>query len=119
MWVGQVSRDISVKPTLLSSTFTTHVIDPNVDAAREDLLQSLMVAGVLQRFGFVAGIPPAPPTAPRLNLTDDPYFTDGLRLFLQLNGRGTTSPEDVEFLDWQKSPDPLGEAWRDAPVNGG
>jgi hypothetical protein len=74
---------------------------------------------VLQRFGFVAGIPPAPPTAPRLNLTDDPYFTDGLRLFLQLNGRGTTSPEDVEFLEWQKSPDPLGEAWRDAPVNGG
>ena len=119
VWVGQVSRDISVKPTLLSSTLTTHVIDPNVDEAREELLQSLMVAGVLQRFGFVAGIPPAPPTAPRVNLTDDPYFTDGLRLLLQLNGRGTTSPEDIEFLEWQKSPDPLGDAWRDAPVSGG
>ncbi|MEE4146061.1 MAG: LssY C-terminal domain-containing protein [Halieaceae bacterium] len=119
VWIGQVSRDISVKPTLLSATLTTHVIDPNVDEAREHLLQSLMVAGMLQRFGFVAGIPPAPPTSPRRNLTDDPYFTDGLRLFLQLNGRGTTSPEDIEFLDWQKSPDPLGEAWRDAPATGG
>lgn len=108
VWVGQVSRDISIKPTLLSSTFTTHVIDPNVDEAREHLLQSLMVAGVLRRFAFVAGVPAAPASAPRVNLTDDPYFTDGLRLFVQLNGRGTTSPEDVEFLDWQKSRDPLG-----------
>ena len=117
VWVGQVSRDISVKPTRLSPTFVTHVIDPNVDEAREHLLQSLMVVGVLQRFGFVAGIPPTPASAPRINLTDDPYYTDGLRLFMQLNGRGTTSPEDVEFLDWQKSEDPLGDERHADPVN--
>jgi hypothetical protein len=57
-----------------------------------------MVAGVLQRFAFVAGIPPALASAPRVNLTDDPYFTDGLRLFIQLNGRGTGSPEEAG--DW-------------------
>jgi len=110
VWVGQVSRDISVKPTLLSSTLTTHVIDPNVDEAREHLLQSLMVAGVLRRFAFVAGIPPASITAPHINLTDDPYYTDGLRLFLELDGRGTTPAEEVEFIEWQKSADPSTEA---------
>ncbi len=113
VWVGQVSRDISIKPTLLSSTFTTHVIDPNVDEAREHLLQSLMVAGVVERFAFVGGIPPAPATAPRSNLTDDPYFTDGLRLFMELSGRGATSAENVEFLDWQKSSDPIGRLQAD------
>jgi len=107
VWVGQVSRDISVKPTLLSSTFTTHVIDPNVDEAREYLLQSLMVAGVVKRFAFVGGIPPASPDKPHQNLTEDPYYTDGLRLFMQLNGKGTTPPAEVEFLDWQESGDPL------------
>lgn len=46
--MGQVSRDISVKATLLSPTLTTHVIDLNVDEAREHLLHSLMVVGVVE-----------------------------------------------------------------------
>ena len=107
VWMGQISRDISIKPTLLSPTFTTHVIDPNVDEARESLLQSLLVKGVVQRFAFVAGPPRAAPDAPRANLTEDPYFTDGLRLMLQLSGERTIPPEDVEFLEWQNSADPI------------
>lgn len=109
VWVGQVSRDISVKATLLSPTFTTHVIDPNVDEAREHLLQSLMVAGAVERFAFVAGVPPASPSDPHYNLTEDPYFTDGLRLVAQVSGTTTTPLEAVEFLDWQDSQDPIGE----------
>lgn len=109
VWIGQVSRDISVKATLLSPTFTTHVIDPNVDEAREHLLQSLMVAGAVERFAFVAGVPPASPSDPRFNLTEDPYFTDGLRLVAQVSGTTTTPLEEVEFLDWQESQDPIGK----------
>jgi hypothetical protein len=59
--------------------------------------------------GEPRGIPPAPSTAPRTNLTEDPYFTDGLRLFMQLRGTATTPPEEVEFLDWNDSADPLGD----------
>ena len=110
VWVGQVSRDIAIKATLRSSTLTTHVIDPNVDEAREHLLQSLLVAGVIERFGFVAGIPPATPEQPHTNLTNDPYFTDGLRLVALLSGRDTTAPEEVVFLDWLESPDPISES---------
>ena len=107
VWVGQVSRDIRIKATTSSKTLTTHVIDPNIDEAREHVLQSLLIAGVVTRFGFVAGIDPAPVSAPHTNLSDDPYFTDGLRLVLLVSGNTTTAPDEVGFIDWQKSKDPL------------
>jgi len=107
VWVGQISRDIGVKATTKSPTLTTHVIDPNVDEAREHLLQSLLVAGVVERFAFVSGIEPASLEAPHRNLTDDPYFTDGLRLVVMLSAEGTVPFEDVEFIEWRTSDDPL------------
>jgi len=107
VWVGQVSRDIDIKATTSSSTLTTHVIDPNVDEAREHVLQSLLVAGAIQRFGFVAGIEPASAENPHTNLSDDPYFTDGLRLVVMLSGDTTTSPDAVGFIEWQDSKDPM------------
>lgn len=107
VWVGQVSRDIDIKLTTSSASLTTHVIDPNVDEAREHVLQSLLVAGAVTRFGFVSGIEPASVANPHTNLSDDPYFTDGLRLVVKLNGSTTTSPEAVGYIDWQDSKDPL------------
>jgi hypothetical protein len=114
VWVGQISRDIGIKATTKSPTLTTHVIDPNVDEAREHLLQSLMVAGAIQQFAFVAGIPSSTPSEPDLNLTGDPYFTDGLR-FVAILSEGMTAPEDIEFLEWQKSADPIRAAQDNAP----
>jgi hypothetical protein len=120
VWVGQVSRDISVKATLLSPTLTTHVIDPNVDEAREHVLQSLLVVGVVERFAFVGGVPPASPHSPRANLTEDPYFTDGLRLVMQVSGTRTIPPEEVIFVEWQNSADPTGDGrGRDLPEGDG
>jgi len=118
VWVGQISRDIGVKATTKSPTLTTHVIDPNVDEAREHLLQSLMVAGAIERFAFVRGMEPASAEEPQLNLTDDPYFTDGLRFVVMLSDNGTTPPEEVEFLEWQTSADPILRARDAAPRNG-
>jgi hypothetical protein len=109
VWVGQVSRDIDIKATTSSSTLTTHVIDPNIDEAREHVLQSLLVAGSVTRFGFVAGIEPASAANPHTNLSDDPYFTDGLRLVVVLSGNTTTSPDAVGFFEWRESMDPLGK----------
>ncbi|MEP6390779.1 MAG: LssY C-terminal domain-containing protein [Halioglobus sp.] len=106
VWIGQISRDINIKPTMLSPNLVTHVIDPNIDEAREHVLQSLLVAGVVKRFGFVSGVPPTTPESPQTNLTDDPYFTDGLRLVMQLSGTSTISPEEVIFMEWQNSVDP-------------
>jgi len=110
VWIGQVSRDVAVKVTTKSSTLTTHVIDPNVDEAREYLLQSLIVAGAVDRFAFVEGMSPVPSDAPRRNLTDDPYFTDGLRVVVILAHEGIVPPEDAEFIEWRTSADPIRRA---------
>lgn len=120
VWVGQISRDVAVKATTKSSTLTTHVIDPNVDEAREHLLQSLMNAGAVERFAFVEGMEPVPPSEPRVNLTDDPYFTDGLRLVAMVSSSGVVSPEEITFIEWQRSADPIRDARQEpTPVSDG
>lgn len=56
------------------------------------------------------------PAAPNQNLTGDPYFTDGLRFVVMLSDDGTTPPEDVEFLEWRNSADPIRGAQEPDPV---
>jgi hypothetical protein len=79
VWIGQVSRDIGVRLTLRTWNLTTHLIDPDVDEARNYVLNDLLVAERVARVGFVAGVEAAPAGDPRHNLTGDRYFTDGLR----------------------------------------
>jgi hypothetical protein len=79
-------------------------------------LQSLLVAGVVERFAFVTGAAAASQQAPRANLTKDPYFSDGLRLVMQLSGTRTIPPEEVVFLEWQNSADPTGAGRPEDPT---
>ena len=113
VWVGQVSRDIGVKITPKSPTLTTHIIDPAVDATREYLLHSLLAAGFVDRFAFVSGSAFAHPTQPRRNLTDDPYFSDGMRLVVIL-ATEPVAPERVRSLRWEQSAPPIAEGQSDA-----
>jgi len=106
-WVGQVSRDIGIKATTLSPTLTTHVIDPNVDEAREHLLQTLLIAGAVERFGFVEGGTLSTPENPSVNLTNDPYYSDGMRLFIEFAPDFNVAPKNVEFIDWHKVDSPM------------
>ena len=99
VWVGQISRDIGVRLTSKSWYLTTHKIDPEVDADRDYLLQDLLASGFVRAVGFVGGVGPAPISAPRGNLTGDPYFTDGRRLVLFL-GNAPLSSEHVELVKW-------------------
>ena len=79
VWIGQVSRDIGVRFTPRTWNLTTHQIDPDVDEARDYVLDNLLASGRVARLGFVSGVEAATVAAPRRNLTGDPYFTDGLR----------------------------------------
>jgi len=100
VWVGQVSRDITVKTTSLSPTLTTHVIDPDIDEAREHLFQSKLVAGVIARYGFVNVGEPVLESEPRYNLTEDPYFTDGRFLVAEVvHGISVPPDEAVRITD--------------------
>ena len=96
VWIGQVSRDIGVRFTLRTWNLTTHLIDPDVDEARDYVLDGLRGAGHVARLGFIPGVQAAPTAAPRRNLTGDPYFTDGLRAVAVLS-RIRTAPS---LLSW-------------------
>ncbi|MGO9057800.1 MAG: LssY C-terminal domain-containing protein [Candidatus Binataceae bacterium] len=103
VWIGQVSRDIGVRFTPKTWNLTTHQIDPDVDEARDYVLNDLLVAGRVARLGFVPGVEAAPATAPRHNLTGDPYFTDGMRAVAVLS-RTRVAPA---FLSWSYEASPV------------
>jgi len=96
VWIGQVSRDIGVRFTFKTWNLTTHKIDEDVDEARDYVIDYLMSTGRAAREGYVGGVGAAPPTAPRRNMTGDPYFTDGLRAILVLSTNNTRA----KFFSW-------------------
>jgi len=100
VWVGQISRDIGVRLTLHSPTFTTHKIDPDVDEARTALTEDMAYSQNLQKIGFVRGVGGAPQGTTRQNLTTDPYYTDGYRTVLVFD-RQPTSLSEIEFFPWE------------------
>ena len=108
VWVGQVSRDIGVKVTPNSPSLTTHIIDPEVDLTREYMLHSLLDAGLVAGFGFVKGSTYATPDEPAVNLSDDPYFSDGLRLVIALSPHPRPYHE-VRSMRWEQSTAPVAE----------
>ena len=100
VWIGQVSRDIGVRLTDQTWNLTTHKIAPDVDFDRAYLLQDLLVSGYVERYGYVDGVGVAPVSAPRTNLTGDPFYTDGLRAVIFLSNQ-TTPIEHIERLPWE------------------
>ena len=98
VWVGQISRDIGVRVTPRTWNLTTHTIDSNVDEARDYVLDDLMEAGRVSHVAYVAGAEAAERTAPRRNLTGDPYFTNGLRALAVFS----ESRRSAILLDWDQ-----------------
>ncbi len=101
VWIGQISRDIGVRFTW--RTITTHKIDPDVDDAREFLLEDLAYAQSLEAFGYVGGVGQASLDEPRENLTGDPYFTDGLRIVLFVSSKAV-SIDEIQRLELGRHP---------------
>ncbi len=101
VYIGQISRDIGVKMTSKSPTFTTHEIDPDVDEARDYLIQDLLESQKVAKIGFVDGVGKTNPDNPRYNLTDSPYWTDGLRTVFVLTEK-PTGLDELEFFDWKR-----------------
>lgn len=84
VWVAQLSRDIGIKPTWHSPFLVTHVIDPEVDEDRAYLLELLMRTQSVEAYGYADGVGEATVEAPKYNLSEDPYRTDGRRLLVVL-----------------------------------
>jgi hypothetical protein len=100
IWVGQISRDIGSKLTTKSPTLTTHIIDPDVDDARDTLLIEMLSAHVLEAIGHTKGVGKRTLDSPGKNLTDDPFFTDGRRAVMFLSEEPVPY-EDIRLLEWE------------------
>jgi hypothetical protein len=96
VWVGQVSRDIGVRFTYKTWNLTTHRIDPDVDEARDYVVEDLLQAKHVQAAGYVDGAPACTREQPRHNLTGDPYYTDGKRAVILLSETRT----QPRFVAW-------------------
>lgn len=99
LWVGQISRDIGIKFTTHSSTMTTHVIDPDVDGARDYLLQSMLIANNVAGWGYSKRDGQIEGKLERFNLTQDPYFTDG-RVAVIFIAKEPLAIQDAKFYKW-------------------
>jgi hypothetical protein len=106
VWVGQISRDIGVK--FSRKTFVTHKIDPMVDEARFYITLDLMGSQSLRSIGYVGGVGQSVREAPRYNYTEDPYYTDGLRVVLIL-GDERYALDELEYLPWKQPPHITGD----------
>jgi len=106
VWVGQSSRDIGIK--FSSKTFVTHKIDPVVDEARLYIALDLAASQSLRSVGYARGVGPSSREAPRFNYTDDPYYTDGLRVVLFL-AEGRYGLDEIEHLPWERPQSREGE----------
>jgi hypothetical protein len=104
VFFGQISRDIGVRFTAKAWPPVTHKIDPDVDEARTSLIEDFILSQSLARIGYVKGVGRCLPTKPRTNLTDDPYFTDGLRAVLVLE-QGPVSLAQIRAFDWETPED--------------
>jgi hypothetical protein len=85
VWIGQVSRDIGVRLTWRTWNLTTHRIDPDVDEARDYVVEDLMQVGRIDIAGYVEGVGSCDRASARRNLTGDPYYTDGKRAVVFLS----------------------------------
>lgn len=100
VFVGQVSRDIGVRFTASVWPPVTHKIDPDIDEALYALSEDLVYSQMLAKIGFVKGVGRARPSSPRMNLTGDPYFTDGFRAVLILD-RQPVALDQLQSLNWE------------------
>jgi hypothetical protein len=101
VWIGQISRDIGLAYNW--SNLVTHEVDPEVDEARNYLVQDMLRSQRLARFGWVKGVGATPASAPRSMEDGTPFFTDGLRAVM-IFGHGPASLDQIQLLDWEKPP---------------
>jgi hypothetical protein len=101
VFVGQISRDIGVRFTTKAWPPVTHKIDPDIDEARQALMEDMVFSQMLAKVGFVKGVGQARPSNPRANLTGDPYFTDGYRAVLVLD-QGPIALNQIKSLGWDE-----------------
>ncbi|MDX1431352.1 MAG: LssY C-terminal domain-containing protein [Gammaproteobacteria bacterium] len=104
VWAGQVSMPLGGRFAGDTADGAAGPIEPDVDAARNDLVQDLLYSQMVVRLGFVEGVGAAKPASARTTPGGGSYFTDGLRAVF-LFGHGNIPLSEIEFFDWERLSD--------------
>jgi len=99
IWVGQVSTDLGGR--FAASGEGTERIEPDVDEARNDVVQDLLYSQALSKIGFVKGAGSVSAAEPGRTPDGSSYHTDGLRAVLAFGGNAVSLAE-VDFFDWER-----------------
>lgn len=102
VWLGQVSTTLGGR--FAESGEETHHIEPDVDEARNDVVQDLMYSQALAKVGFVKGAGSVSAAEVRQTPAGSSYHTDGLRAVL-LFGQDAVSLAEIDFFDWERLAD--------------
>jgi hypothetical protein len=118
VWIGQVSRDIGLLFT--PPLGIGHQVDPDVDEARDYLVQDLLRSQFVARLGWVHGVGVAPQSQPRIMADGTMFFTDGLRAVMILSTEAL-GLDEIKYLHWDTPPatDPAGPLGRVATASHG
>ena len=98
--MGTITRDIGVYFTTRAWNLTTHAIDPDVDEARSYLREDFQIAQSVERWGFVEGVGAATSEEPHRNLMNAPWWSDGLRLVMDVPDKKAIPLEEQRFFYW-------------------
>jgi hypothetical protein len=104
VWIGQVSTPKGGRFAGAAIDELLPVIDPDVDEARNDLLQDVIYSQLLTEIGFVKGVGRVARSSPRTTPGGSVYYSDGLRAVLILD-RDPVSLTEIEFMSWERLTD--------------
>jgi hypothetical protein len=102
VWVGQITHYIGLSTELGRALFDPR-LDPDIDEARDYMLQRMWYAQALERFGWQRTPCAVPVAEPREDFQGVRYFTDGSRLVLWLSGRPVSQLETTN-VGWDAYP---------------
>jgi hypothetical protein len=101
VWVGHVSTPLGGRFVRGASSQTSVPIDPDVDAARNDLIQDMAYSQFLTKLGFVKGVGRVMASEPRATPSGVTYHTDGIRAVFLFEQR-LVALSEIEFFDWER-----------------
>lgn len=106
VWIGQIITPLGGR--FANTDKAPFVIDPDVDAARIDLVQDAIYSQLVSEIGFVVGAGAVSRSSPRMLPGGSRYHTDGLRAVMIFDG-DPVSISEIGFLGWESLADHEGK----------
>jgi len=100
IWIASVSRDIGSDINRKKYWFVAAEIDPEIDESRDYLTEDITLSLGVSKLGWVTGVGETTPDNPHVNLLEQPWWTDGYRGVVVLEG-GQIPLAELQIFPWE------------------